>query len=202
LTAPARPRPAQRLNLGLTAAACTVFVAAMVGASFAAVPLYRMFCELTGFDGTPRRATGAPALVSDRVVTVQFDANIGNGLGWSFRPATRSMKVKLGEVGQVAYLAENRTPWTVTGTAVFNVTPEAAGAYFNKIECFCFNEQTLAAGERAELGVSFFVDPAYANDGDLDTLSTITLSYTFFPVPEAAAKPLAAADVRPPTPAL
>jgi cytochrome c oxidase assembly protein subunit 11 len=186
------PKRRPRFDLGLTAAACVVFVAGMVGASFAAVPLYRIFCQVTGFDGTPRQATAAPATIGDRVVTVQFDANIGNGLGWSFRPLQRSVKVKLGEVGHVAFLAENRTPWTITGTAVFNVTPESVGAYFNKLECFCFTEQTLKAGESAELGVTFFVDPAYARDGDLDTTSTITLSYTLFPVVKPAPKPLAA----------
>jgi cytochrome c oxidase assembly protein subunit 11 len=199
VTTPSIPR---RFNLGLTAAACVVFVAGMVAASFAAVPLYRMFCDLTGFDGTPRQASAAPGTIADRTVTVLFDANIGNGLGWSFRPEVRSVKVRLGEVGHVTFLAENRTPWPVTGTASFNVTPEAVGSYFNKLECFCFNQQTLAAGEKAELGVSFFVDPSYARDGDLDTISTITLSYTFFPVPGAAPKPLAAVSVATPQRAL
>jgi cytochrome c oxidase assembly protein subunit 11 len=188
-----QPSPKRRLDLGVTAAACVVFVAGMVGASFAAVPLYRLFCELTGFDGTPRQATAAPARTLDRTITVRFDSNIGNGLGWSFRPLARSVKVKLGEVGHVAFRAENRTSWTVTGTAVFNVTPESVGAYFNKLDCFCFREQTLRAGEAADLGVTFFVDPALARDGDLDTTSTITLSYTFFPVANPAPKPLAAA---------
>jgi cytochrome c oxidase assembly protein subunit 11 len=187
----------RRIDFGLTAAACVVFVAGMVGASFAAVPLYRIFCQVTGFDGTPRQATSAPRATLERMVTVQFDANIGNGLGWSFRPLTRSVKVKLGEVAHVAFLAENRTPWTITGTATFNVTPESVGAYFNKLECFCFTEQTLAAGQSAELGVTFFVDPAYARDGDLDTISTITLSYTLFPVAQPAQKPLAAASIAP-----
>jgi cytochrome c oxidase assembly protein subunit 11 len=186
-----------RFDLRVTAAACGVFAAAMVGASFAAVPLYRLFCELTGFDGTPRQATVAPAATLDREVTVRFDANIGNGLGWTFRPPERSVKVKLGEVVQVAYRAENRTPWTVTGSAVFNVTPESVGAYFNKLDCFCFREQTLKAGEAAELGVTFFVDPALARDGELDTTTTITLSYTFFPVANPAPKPVAAARVAP-----
>jgi cytochrome c oxidase assembly protein subunit 11 len=199
VTTPSNPR---RFNFALTAAACVVFVAGMVGASFAAVPLYRMFCDLTGFDGTPRQASAAPGTITDRTVTVRFDANIGNGLGWSFRPELRSVKVRLGEVRHVVFLAENRTPWPVTGTASFNVTPEAVGPYFNKLECFCFTEQTLAAGEEAEFGVSFFVDPAYGEDGDLGTISTITLSYTFFPVPGAAPKPLAAVRVATPQRAL
>jgi len=184
-----RPQPQstrQRVNLGLTAAVCTVFVAAMVGMSFAAVPLYRIFCQVTGFAGTTQRAAAAPAVAGDRVVTVRFDSNIGNGLGWSFRPLKREVKVRLGEVGEVSFLAENRTTRTETGSAVFNVTPLEVGAYFNKIACFCFTEQTLKPGESAEMGVTFFVDPAYADDADLDTTATITLSYTFFPAKDAA----------------
>jgi len=182
-----------RIDFGLTAAICVVFVAGMVGASFAAVPLYRIFCQVTGYNGTTRQATLAPATISDRTVTVLFDANIGNGLGWSFRPLQRSMTVKLGEVAHATFRAENRTPWTVTGTAAYNVAPDEVGAYFNKLDCFCFTEQTLTPYQAADLGVTFFVDPAFAKDVDLDTTSTITLSYTFFPAAPAAAKPLAAA---------
>ena len=182
------------INLGLTAAACAVFVAGMVGMSFAAVPLYRIFCQATGYGGTTRQATGAPAETGGRIVTVRFDANIANGLGWSFRPLEREVKVKLGEVGQVAFLAENRTSRTGTGIAVFNVTPGEVGAYFNKIACFCFTGQTLAPGQTAEMGVTFFVDPAFAEDPDLDAITTITLSYTFFPAAAGKeTKPVAAA---------
>jgi cytochrome c oxidase assembly protein subunit 11 len=182
-----------RLDFGLTAAICVVFVAGMVGASFAAVPLYRIFCQVTGYSGTVRQASAAPARIGDRTVTVLFDANVGNGLGWSFRPLERSMKVKLGEVAHATFRAENRTPWTVTGTAAYNVAPDDVGAYFNKLDCFCFTQQTLKPYEAADLGVTFFVDPSFANDADLDTTSTITLSYTFFPVAVPAARPLAAA---------
>ena len=180
-------------NLGLTAAACAVFVAGMVGAAFAAVPLYRVFCEVTGYGGTTQRADSAPDTMLDRVVTVRFDANVGNGLGWSFRPAAREMKVKLGEIGEALYVAENRTRLRSSGNAVFNVTPSEAGVYFNKIACFCFTEQALAAGEKANMPVTFFVDPALAGDPDLKTIDTITLSYTFYPVPDAPV-PVAEAD--------
>jgi cytochrome c oxidase assembly protein subunit 11 len=189
--------PRQRFNHGLTAAICAVFVAAMVGMSFAAVPLYRLFCQVTGYGGTTKVAERAPAEILDRIVTVRFDANVGNGLGWSFRPAVREMKVRLGEIGQVKFIAENRTAATSTGTAAFNVAPDDFGAYFNKIACFCFSDQTLAAGQTAELGVTFFVDPALARDPDLGTASTITLSYTFFPAAPKAPKPLAAAEAAP-----
>ena len=189
----AQPNPSRKFNLGLTAALCGVFVAAMVGMSFAAVPLYRIFCQATGYGGTPRQAARAPDTMLNRVVTVRFDANIGNGLGWSFRPQVRETKVKLGEVGTVSFLVENRGEATSTGTAAFNVAPDDVGAYFNKIACFCFSDQTLAAGQSAELGVTFFVDPALANDPDLATTNTITLSYTFFPSAAKAAKPVAAA---------
>jgi cytochrome c oxidase assembly protein subunit 11 len=193
-----RPTRTRRLDIGLTAAVCAVFVAAMVGASFAAVPLYRIFCQVTGYGGTPRLAETAPAAVSDRFVTVRFDANIANGLGWSFRPAQRSLRVRLGEVTHATFLAENRTTRDITGTATFNVTPDAAGAYFNKLDCFCFTEQSLAAGQSAELGVTFFVDPTYAGDADLDSVTTITLSYTFFPAVSSSPSPLAAAAVAKP----
>jgi len=187
------PKPA-RWNLGLTAAACAIFVAAMVGASFAAVPLYRIFCEVTGYNGTIQRATAAPSSILDRVVTVRFDANVGNGLGWSFRPLQRSVKVKLGEIGTVSFLAQNRMDAESTGQAVFNVAPDDVGAYFNKIACFCFTDQTIPAGKSVEMPVSFFVDPAMADDPDLATTDTITLSYTFYPATgPAAPKPLAEA---------
>jgi cytochrome c oxidase assembly protein subunit 11 len=187
------PRRPER-NIGLTAAACAVFVAGMVGMSFAAVPLYAMFCQVTGYGGTTQRADAAPEATLDRTITIRFDANVGNGLGWSFRPAAREVRVKLGEIGEVAYLAENRTRGVTTGSAVFNVAPGEAGAYFNKIACFCFTEQTLAAGERVEMPVTFFVDPAIADDPDLAGTNTITLSYTFYPA-AAPARPLAAVAV-------
>jgi cytochrome c oxidase assembly protein subunit 11 len=168
--------------MGLTAAACAVFIAGMVGMSFAAVPLYAIFCQVTGLGGTTQRADAAPETVADRTIQVRFDANVGNGLGWSFRPLTRAVQVKMGEVGEAIFVAENRTDKPVTGAAVFNVTPLEVGAYFNKIACFCFDEQTLQPGERVEMPVTFFVDPAMAKDSDVDYVRSLTLSYTFYPV--------------------
>jgi cytochrome c oxidase assembly protein subunit 11 len=179
-------------RLGLTAAVCAVFVAGMVGMSFAAVPLYRIFCQVTGFGGTTQRADEAPARALEREITVRFDGNVANGLGWSFRPRERQVRLRVGEVGEVAYLAENRTRVATTGTATFNVTPNAAGAYFNKLACFCFTEQSLAAGESLEMPVQFFVDPAIAEDRELDYIDTITLSYTFYPA-RSGVDPVAAA---------
>ncbi|HET7716707.1 MAG TPA: cytochrome c oxidase assembly protein [Bauldia sp.] len=174
-----------RGKMALTAAACAVFVAGMVGMAFAAVPLYRLFCQITGLAGTTQQADSAPETVIERLVDVRFDANVGNGLGWGFRPMTRSVEIKVGEVGEAVFLAENRGGRPTTGTAVFNVTPLEVGAYFNKIACFCFEEQTLQPGERVEMPVTFFVDPAIADDPDLDHVRTITLSYTFYPVEPA-----------------
>jgi len=180
MSEPSTARPANRRH-GLTAALCVVFVAGMVGMSFAAVPLYRIFCQVTGFGGTPQRADAAPARSLDRKVTVRFDGNVANGLGWSFRPRDRQVTLNVGEVAEVAFIAENRGDTVSTGTAAFNVTPEAVGAYFNKIACFCFTEQTLAAGQSLDMPVQFFIDPAIADDKELDHVGTITLSYTFFP---------------------
>jgi cytochrome c oxidase assembly protein subunit 11 len=180
-------------NHGLIAALCVVFVAAMVGASFAAVPLYRIFCQVTGYQGTVRQAYAAPEKSIERTVTIRFDTNIANGLGWSFRPSERSVTIKVGEVKQVTFLAENRNNIPTTGRASFNVQPDVAGAYFNKLACFCFTDQTLAAGQKVEMPVVFFVDPAMARDPDLDGIDTITLSYSFFPS-EAPSKPIAAAS--------
>ena len=195
MTEPAIP-PRHR-NYSITAAALAVFVAAMVGMSFGAVPLYRAFCQATGYNGTVRRAKVAPSAVSDRMVTVRFDANVGNGLGWSFTPAQRSVRVKLGEVATVKFLAENRMPDTSTGSAVFNVSPDDVGAYFNKIACFCFTQQTLKANETEELPVSFFVDPAMAKDAELATTDTITLSYTIYPATQDGSAPQTSSEAKP-----
>lgn len=173
--------------MAVTAATCVVGVAAMVGASFAAVPLYALLCQVTGIAGTTQRADAAPEAAVDRTITVRFDANVGNGLGWSFRPLTRAVTVKAGEVGEAVYVAENRTDRTITGTAVFNVAPFEVGPYFNKIACFCFDEQTLKPGERVEMPVTFFVDPEIVEDSDVDYVHSITLSYTFYPAETAGA---------------
>lgn len=191
-------RPPAR-NLGITAAACVVFVAGMVGASFAAAPLYSLFCQVTGYGGTTQRAEAAPDTISDRWVTVRFDSNIANGLGWSFRPLQREVRVRLGEIGEAKFVAENRMPTASTGTAGFNVAPGEAGLYFNKMACFCFTEQTLQPGERVEMPVTFFVDPSMIDDVDLANVNTITLSYTFYPS-ATPAKPVAAVAPAAPAP--
>jgi cytochrome c oxidase assembly protein subunit 11 len=184
-------KPPRQINYGVTAAVCVVFVAAMVGASFAAVPLYRIFCQATGYNGTVQRAEKAPDKVLDKYVTVRFDANIGNGLGWSFRPEQRSVRIKLGEIDTVKFRAENLMDTPATASAVFNVSPDVAGAWFNKIACFCFTEQTLQPHEAEDLPVTFFVDPGMAEDLDMSNIDTITLSYTFYPATPAAPKPVA-----------
>lgn len=165
-------------------------VAAMVGLSFASVPLYRLFCEMTGYDGTTGIAETAPGAVGTRLMTVQFNADVGQGMAWHFKPVAHKTTVKIGEQTLAFYTASNPTDRPITGTATFNVTPDKAGIYFNKIECFCFTEQTLAPGETVEFPVSFFVDPAILEDRGLDKVETITLSYTFFEREEVAAKPV------------
>ncbi len=161
---------------------CAGAVAAMLGLAFASAPLYRLFCQVTGFGGATLRAERAPDRVLDRVVTVRFNADTDPGLPWEFKPTRREMKVRLGEQALAFYTARNRSPETIVGTATFNVTPDKAGGFFDKLQCFCFNEQTLAPGQAADLPVSFFVDPAMAGDANLDDVNTITLSYTFFRV--------------------
>ncbi len=159
----------------------------MVGLTYASVPLYQLFCQVTGFGGTTQRAEAAPGTVLEREVVVRFNADVNSSLPWSFRPVQKEVRVKLGETALVAYRAENRSKETVTGTAVFNVTPEKAGAYFNKIECFCFTEQALNPGESVDMPVAFFVDPALANDLNAEDVKTITLSYTFYRAKTGAA---------------
>jgi cytochrome c oxidase assembly protein subunit 11 len=165
-------------------------VIGMVALAFASVPLYRLFCEVTGFGGTPQRveADAAPAAPSERVVTVRFNADVHSGLPWSFQPAQRAVEVKVGEQALAFYRATNHADRPVTGTATFNVTPDKAGAYFDKIECFCFTEQTLQPGQTVEMPVTFYVDPAILADRGLDDVDTITLSYTFFRAADDAAR--------------
>ena len=165
----------------MIAAALVAVVAGMVGLSYASVPLYRLFCQVTGYGGTTQRATAGADHTLDRAIVVRFDGNIA-GLPWDFRPEVQQLTVKLGETALVNFFAENTSTSPTVGTATFNVQPEIAGAYFNKIECFCFTEQKLQAGERAEFPVQFFVSPDLADDRELKGTRTITLSYTFFPV--------------------
>lgn len=178
----------------------TAFLAAgafavMLGITAYSPTLYRIFCEVTGYGGTPQRSAAAsaqaPAGESARVITIRFTAETHPDLPWSFGPVEREVKVKVGEQKLAFYLAENKSDESVTGMAVFNVAPLKAGQYFDKIACFCFDEQTLAARQRVEMPVSFFVDPKILADRNLDDVSVITLSYTFYraikPKPEQPA---------------
>lgn len=155
-----------------------LFVGAMVALSFAAVPLYKIFCSVTGYGGTTRVAKQNNSIVLARQMKVRFDSNISPGLAWDVQPA-KIIKLKIGETHIINYTATNLGSTVSTATASFNVAPANAGYYFNKIQCFCFTEQTLAPGETVEMPVVFFLDPELAEDGDLDTLKEITLSYTF-----------------------
>jgi cytochrome c oxidase assembly protein subunit 11 len=166
----------------LTATLLFGVAAGMVGLTFASAPLYRLYCQVTGFSGTPRTVdVTAPDSVSDVVVDVRFDANVNSALPWHFKPVKHQVDVRLGEEVLAFFTAENLSDRPITGTATFNVTPFKAAPYFNKIECFCFTEQTLAPGQVVEMPVVFYVDPAIADDPDAQEVRKITLSYTFFP---------------------
>ncbi len=166
-----------RMALGLVAV-----VAVMVGLSFAAVPLYRIFCARTGWAGTPQRATTMPNSIAPETVTVRFDANVTPGLPWSFEPLQPELTLHVGDNKLAFFRAVNRSRETVTGSAVFNVSPDIMGQYFTKVQCFCFTEQTLKPGEAVEMPVSFFIDPAILKDRDATTVRDMTLSYTFYKV--------------------
>ena len=189
-----QPTPTLRRRDIIVAVSCGLCVAAMVGAAYAAVPFYDWFCRTTGFNGTTQVATSGPSGTIDRKVTVRFDANVGPGLPWSFQPEQNAIEVKLGEVVTIFYSVTNQAARTTSGQAAYNVTPLTVGSYFQKINCFCFTEQTMAPGEKREMPVVFYVDPALAKDSENDTLKTITLSYTFFPVRDPAPKPLSAGE--------
>lgn len=194
--------PARRYRL-VTVFVLAAVVGGMTGLAFASVPLYRLFCQVTGFGGTPRIDTAATAgdtaNASNRIVTVRFDANVDPGLPWRFRPVQRQVEVRLGDIRLAHFEAENRGTRSIIGAATFNVTPAKAAPYFVKVQCFCLDEQTLAAGQTGDMPVSFFVDPAIDEDPDARDVNTITLSYTFFRAEDdadpaaAAAKPAAVA---------
>jgi cytochrome c oxidase assembly protein subunit 11 len=181
------PTPDNKSNLRIAIMAGCVAVG-MVGMAYASVPLYRLFCQVTGFGGTTQRADNAPQQILDKNITVAFDANVNAGLAWTFKPVQHSQTMRIGEQALAFYKAENTGATTVTGTATFNVTPVQAGAYFSKIECFCFTEQTLQPGQSIDMPVTYFVDPDIVNDPDLKTVDTITLSYTFFAVDKEPVK--------------
>ncbi len=157
-----------------------VGVVVVMGAlAWAAVPFYNCFCKVTGYGGTTNVSLTASDTVLDEMVRVRFDANVDDNMGWTFRPMQREMKIRIGENAMAFYEAINTTDKPITGTASYNVAPETAGYFFNKIECFCFTEQTLQPGERVEMPVSFFVDPELVDDRDAGRIRDITLSYTF-----------------------
>jgi cytochrome c oxidase assembly protein subunit 11 len=177
------------LGNGAVVAICCSFVIGMAGMAYAAVPLYEMFCKVTGYGGTTQRVEQASDIILDRTVKVRFDANTGPGLAWTFEPVEREVELKIGETVQVMYKARNMASTPTTGQATFNVTPQAAGAYFNKVQCFCFTETTLKPGEELLMPVVFFVDPAIVEPVETKGIHTITLSYTFYP--HEASKPVA-----------
>jgi cytochrome c oxidase assembly protein subunit 11 len=182
-----------------TVLACLGIVAGMAGLSYAAVPLYDLFCRMTGFGGTPLVRAVPAGEVLDRDMSVRFDANVAPGLSWRFAPETPETVVKLGQTATVLYSITNEGAQPATGVATFNVTPALAGAYFVKLECFCFTEQTLASGESRESAVVFYVDPSLAQDPNVKELRSITLSYTYFPA--KAGRPGSAALPGDPAPA-
>jgi cytochrome c oxidase assembly protein subunit 11 len=179
----------QRANR-VVAAVCVAFFGGMIGAAYASVPLYRLFCQVTGYGGTTQRTDQYSTTVLDRDITVRFDTNTSGGMPWDFAPVKRAVTIKIGETTQADFRATNLFDRPTAGRATFNVTPEMAGAYFNKVECFCFNDTTLKPGETLDMPVVFYVDPAIVDVPELKDIRTITLSYTFFPAePE---KPVAA----------
>ncbi|KXF78372.1 cytochrome C oxidase assembly protein [Paramesorhizobium deserti] len=171
----------QRSNR-VVATACVAFFAAMVGAAYASVPLYRLFCQVTGYGGTTQRVEQMSDVILDKTINVRFDANTSGALPWDFKPKQRQVTIRIGETKQISYEGRNVASMPTSGRATFNVTPERAGAYFNKVQCFCFTDTTLQPGEDMDMPVVFFVDPEIVNDPDLKDLKTITLSYTFFPI--------------------
>jgi cytochrome c oxidase assembly protein subunit 11 len=170
----------------IVAASCGVFVAAMVGMAYASVPFYDWFCRATGFGGKPQIATSGPQGAIGRTVTVRFDGNVVGGLPWRFEPEQNAIQVKLGEVVTVNFVATNQAARETVGQAAYNVAPGTTGGYVQKINCFCFTEQRLGPGEKREMPVVFYVDPALAGDSEFDDLNTITLSYSFYAVREPA----------------
>ena len=158
---------------------CLSVAAAMIGLSYASVPLYRIFCQATGFGGTTQKAEAAPEKILPRQMTVRFDASVARNLNWEFGPQQGPQTLKIGEVGLAFFRAKNLSDKPISGTASFNVTPAKAGAYFSKIECFCFTEQLLAAGQEIDMPVQYFIDPSIEDDENMHDVKTITLSYTF-----------------------
>ena len=178
---------AARQNGGMAVALVGVVVA-MVGLAYAAVPLYDLFCRVTGYGGTTQVATANSPATSDRLITVRFNADVARGMPWRFQPVQREISLRVGETGLALFRAVNETDQRIVGTATYNVTPQKAGLYFAKLDCFCFTEQVLEPGQTADMPVQFFVDPEIADDPNLDDVTTITLSYTFFRTDDGTAR--------------
>ena len=193
--------PANRRRNGATVLLLATVVVGMAGLSVASVPLYRLFCQATGYGGTTQRAAASSKAAADAVITVRFNAETAPDLGWEFRPVVSEIQVHPGEQREVLFRAVNRSSVPITGTATYNVTPTKAGIYFDKLQCFCFTEQLLAPGESRDMGVAFFVDPDVLGDPGTSELRTITLSYTMFRSPDPGA-PSASANRRSPAPAV
>ena len=193
MNAPNESRKSTRRDV-VIAACCGAFVASMVGAAYAAVPFYNWFCRTTGFAGTPLVSKHAPSHTLNRMVAVRFDSNVAPGLPWIFKPEQNVFNVRIGDVVTVHYKVINEAARTITAQASYNVSPPTVGAYFNKINCFCFTQQTMKPGETREMTVVFYIDPSIAKDRDQDPLNTITLSYTFYRLPDT---PVAEADTKP-----
>lgn len=192
--------PPRRRRNGATALILVAVAAGMVGMAFASVPLYRIFCAETGYGGTTQRAEAAPSRAAAALVTVSFNAATAPDLGWEFRPLQSAVAVHPGEERQVFFRAVNKTAAPVTARAVYNVTPYKVGIYFDKLQCFCFSDQTLAPGQSVDMGVQFFVDPDILTDPDTSEVRSITLSYTMFRARDAA-PPSARAEPPPAAPA-
>lgn len=190
-TSKAKPRTSRDV---VVASICGFVVALMVGASYAAVPFYNWFCRATGFNGTTQVATSGPATSTERHIAIRFDANVSGGLPWKFEPEQTEINVKIGEVVTAYYTVTNQAARPTSGLAAYNVAPLTVGAFFQKINCFCFTEQSFAPGEKREMAVVFYVDPALVADHEYDDLNTITLSYTFYPAKDSTPKPLAASE--------
>jgi cytochrome c oxidase assembly protein subunit 11 len=191
---PQPPRPAHRSNRDVVVASiCGFVVALMVGASYAAVPFYNWFCRVTGFNGTTQVATSTPDKALARRIAIRFDSNVSGGLPWKFEPEKTEIEVQIGEVVTAYYTVTNQAARPTAGIAAYNVAPLTVGRYFQKVNCFCFSEQRLAAGEKREMAVVFYVDPTIVDDSEHNGLNTITLSYTFYPVKDEP-KPVAATE--------
>jgi cytochrome c oxidase assembly protein subunit 11 len=197
-TSASKPLPRKRRGIGrdaMVASICGFVVALMVGASYAAVPFYNWFCRATGFNGTTQVATSVPTSGLGRKIAIRFDSNVSGGLPWKFEPEKTEIEVRIGEVVTAYYNVTNQSARRTAGLAAYNVAPLTVGAYFQKINCFCFTEQQLAPGEKREMAVVFYVDPTLLADEDNKDTGSITLSYTFYPVRDTDPKPLAAGEV-------